>query len=120
MKAMNKIKELRKAKKMYQSDLAKELNVSQSMVSYWESGTYEIDHETLKSLADYFGVSIDYLLGYTAQPNDSDKPKDLIEFLDRETVALNGRLMTEEDKEKMKTILEMLYWDSTEKNKRKK
>lgn len=60
---MNKIRELRKEKKLSQGDLAKELNTSTSNISGWECGKWQPDNDTLINLADFFGVSIDYLLG---------------------------------------------------------
>ena len=60
---MNRIKELRQSKKLRQSDLAAELQVSQATLSNWESGRHEPDFESLKKMSDYFQVSVDYLLG---------------------------------------------------------
>lgn len=59
----NRIKELRQSRKITQVELAKYLNVSQGTLSFWEQEKYEPDTKSLKKLADYFGVSIDYLLG---------------------------------------------------------
>ena len=60
---MNNLKALRTQKGIYQKDIASFLNVAVSTYSYWEQGKFEPDGETLKKLADYFNVSVDYLLG---------------------------------------------------------
>lgn len=60
---MNRIKELRRSRKLRQSDLAMELQVSQATLSNWESDRYEPDFDALKKLSDYFQVSVDYILG---------------------------------------------------------
>jgi transcriptional regulator, XRE family len=60
---MTILKELRKSRKLLQKDLARYLQVAESTYSYWEQGKFEPDTETLKKLADYFDVSVDYLLG---------------------------------------------------------
>jgi transcriptional regulator with XRE-family HTH domain len=60
---MNRIKELRKQKKMTQKNLAKHLQIADSTLSYWEMGKYEPDSESLKKLSRFFHVSIDYILG---------------------------------------------------------
>ena len=60
---MNRIKELRQANKVRQADLAKAINVSQATMSEYETGKYEPDIPTLKRIADYFGVSVDYIVG---------------------------------------------------------
>lgn len=60
---MNRIKELRKSKRVTQADVAKYIGITQNNFSYWENGKVKIDNESLQKLADYFGVSVDYLLG---------------------------------------------------------
>ncbi|NLT09229.1 MAG: helix-turn-helix transcriptional regulator [Ruminococcus sp.] len=63
-----RLKELRKAKKLTQQRLAIELNMNQNSISRYETGEHEADYRTLIMLADYFGVSIDYLLERTDNP----------------------------------------------------
>lgn len=65
---MNRLKEIRKAKNIKQSDLADRLCVNQTTISHWEIGRSEPDHATAKLIADMFGVSLEYLLGYTDKP----------------------------------------------------
>ena len=60
-----RLKELRKKKGLSQQRLAMELNVNQNTISRYESGEREADYKTLIMIADYFDVSIDYLLGRT-------------------------------------------------------
>lgn len=55
--------ELRKQNNLTQSELAKVLNTTQRKVSYWENGSVEPDLETLWLIADFFDVSVDYLIG---------------------------------------------------------
>jgi transcriptional regulator with XRE-family HTH domain len=57
------LKELRKAKNLKQQDLADFLSIAKSTYSYWETGKIEINNDNLFRLSDYYGVSIDYLLG---------------------------------------------------------
>ena len=71
---MNRIKQMRVSKRMKQEELAKILNVSQASLSGYETGKYEASLETYKFLADYFGVSLDYLLGNTDDPAENKKP----------------------------------------------
>lgn len=60
-----RLKELREKKHISQVKLAMDLNMNQNTISRYECGVHEADYETLIKLADYFGVSIDYLLGRT-------------------------------------------------------
>jgi transcriptional regulator with XRE-family HTH domain len=64
-----RLKELRKSKNISQIKLAIDLNTNQNTISRYESGEREADYATLIALADYFGVSIDYLLYRTDNPN---------------------------------------------------
>lgn len=55
--------ELRKAKNITQQKLAVDLDIEQASISNYESGNYYPTVEVLIKLAQYFGVSTDYLLG---------------------------------------------------------
>ena len=58
-----RLKELRKKRKISQMKLALDLNMNQNTISRYENLEREADYETLVLLADYFDVSLDYLLG---------------------------------------------------------
>ena len=64
-----RLKELRLKKRLSQTKLAMDLNMNQNSISRYENGEREADYKTLILLADYFEVSIDYLLGRTENPN---------------------------------------------------
>lgn len=63
-----RLKELRRVKGISQLKLAMDLGMNQNSISRYESGAREADYATLIALADYFGVSIDYLLERTEDP----------------------------------------------------
>lgn len=63
-----RLKELRKARGISQLKLAMDLGMNQNSISRYESGAREADYRTLIALADYFNVSIDYLLERTDAP----------------------------------------------------
>ena len=58
-----RLKELRKERKLSQLKLAMDLNMNQNIVSRYENLERQADYETLIKFADYFGVTLDYLLG---------------------------------------------------------
>lgn len=60
-----RLKALRKERCISQLKLALDLNMNQNAISRYENLEREADYETLIKLADYFGVSLDYLLGRT-------------------------------------------------------
>lgn len=70
------VKNLREERGISQYQLANDLGVAQSTVGMWESGRREPGFDATQKLADYFDVSIDYLLGRTQQkkptPNERD------------------------------------------------
>ena len=68
---MNRIKVLRLERNIKQVDLAKAVSVSQAALSGYETGKYEPDFDTLKRIAEYFDVSIDYLLGGKLDSRDN-------------------------------------------------
>nr|UVY60326.1 MAG: helix-turn-helix domain protein [Bacteriophage sp.] len=68
---MTRLKELRKEKKLTQKELAEETDIPYRTLQRWENGESQIKPEKAEKLADYFGVSIPYLLGY--DDNDFEK-----------------------------------------------
>lgn len=67
---MNRLKELRKEKGLTQVELANIVNVSKITVLRWENEERQIKPDKAQQLADYFGVSVGYLLGFS---NDVEK-----------------------------------------------
>ncbi|MCT6891076.1 MAG: helix-turn-helix domain-containing protein [Lactobacillus sp.] len=58
-----RIASLRKEKNLSQNATAKKLNISTSTLSMYETGNREPNNEILSKIADFFGVTTDYLLG---------------------------------------------------------
>lgn len=63
-----RLKELRKKKNITQLKMAMDLNMNQNTVSRYENGEREAGYKELIMIADYFNVSIDYLLGRSNDP----------------------------------------------------
>lgn len=95
-------KELRLQRAMSQKQLARELNCSQSTVGYWESGERIPSFDKLQSIANYFGVTVDYLLG-REEERDPTKLDDFSYALFNETKDL-----TEEDKQQLMDMAKFL------------
>lgn len=60
-----RMRELRRIHNVSQEDLAKLLNVRRNTISNYESGICEPSIESMKTLAQYFGITVDYLINYT-------------------------------------------------------
>lgn len=71
---MLRIKELRKNRGLTAKQFAEEIKVAESTVSLYENGKREPDYETLKRIADFFNVSVDYILGRTDESEQTKKP----------------------------------------------
>lgn len=63
------LRSIREDKDIKQKDIAQVLNVSQNTYSQYETGVISLTAEVLIKLADYYGVSIDYLLDRTDDPS---------------------------------------------------
>lgn len=63
-----RLKELRKKKGLSQLRLATDLNTTQNTISRYETGEREPGIDELIKIADYFNVSVDYLIGRTENP----------------------------------------------------
>lgn len=68
---MNRIKELREDFGLTQTELAKEINTSQRNISRWEKDEIEMGANFAVTMAKYFNVSVEYLLGIS---NEDDLP----------------------------------------------
>lgn len=69
--------ELMEEKGLTAYKVSKETGISQSVLSAWKKGTSVPRPVTFKILADYFGVSVEYLRGETAERTAKEKPADL-------------------------------------------
>ncbi len=109
----DKLKKLRKENGIYQKDLAEALSVSKSTIAMWETGNRLPDIETVKRIADYFGVTVEYLIGSP----ESCQPKEVTER-DIKFALFNGTEgITDEMYAEVKQFAEMVKL--REENKRK-
>lgn len=86
----DRLKELREDRGLTQDEMADILKVSRSQMSNYETGKYEPSIDTLIFLADFFNVSLDYLLGRTKRiynislKSNKDKlKKEMNELIDK-------------------------------------
>lgn len=79
---MNRLKELRREKKLSQKEIADFLGVNEKTISRWEKSESTIKSDKAHKLADFFGVSVGYLLGYTNFKNTDDYFNSIDDILD--------------------------------------
>ena len=107
---MNRLKELREDNDISINKLLKLLNVSRTTYYNYENELTFPSFNTLLTLADFYNVSIDYLLGYRNSPSYKDIKESLVAYM--ETINADNKL-TPKEKESIKIIT-----DSFIKNKR--
>ena len=93
----NRLKELRKEKKDTQAELANLMGVNVKTISRWEKGEFEIKPAQAKMLADYFGVSETYLLGYSDLKNETDTKVSVLDDALEKLRTINNMLSVEND-----------------------
>lgn len=74
----DRLKNLREKKGLSQQELAKRFNLSQSTIAYYENDKKQPNQNTLQRLADFFEVSVDYLLGRTDDPTPPQRQKIMV------------------------------------------
>lgn len=95
---MENLKQMRKNLNLSQQELAKKLQLAKATYARYEIGASEPPIEVLISIADYFGCSIDYLLGH-----QNSNIIHLDSFTSKEKVAIN--LMKELDDDQLTLLL---------------
>ena len=89
------LKLLRTEKKMSQQELADALGISKSSINMYERGERQPNFEVLETIADFFNVDIDYLLGRTTKTTKIINPNTIAAHFD-------GDEYTEEELDRIK------------------
>jgi len=127
----SRIREIRREKDMTGVIVAELLHITPQYFYEIERGKKRLSAEMASNLAEIFGVSIDYLLGGGEGGIDSERTpstpewatsKDKRDFKkmleDDEPIMFDGVPLDEGDKEKIKRVMEAMFWDAKEKNKK--
>lgn len=103
----HRISELRELHELTQEQLAKHLDISRAALSHYEKNRRVPDYETLNKIADFFEVTVDYLIGRTEEPRPTlEKQIELFEkslelsdekILERFSLLIDGRELTPEE-----------------------
>lgn len=105
-----RIKHLRKEMNLLQKDLAEKLNLTQQTISLYESEKRQPDYETLQKIADFFNVSVDYLLGRTDEKKiilDSVNDASIEYYADNKIIKdING--LSPESKKDLEEYIKLL------------
>ena len=114
---MKNLKLLRKQHNLSQKEIGNIFHASQNTVSQWENGTRKPSYDIIQEIADYFDVSVDYLLGRQEQlPELNSKDKKEIQkildetkeqLLSQDGLMFDGVPATEEDVQKIIMAMQM-------------
>lgn len=112
----DRLKLLRKERHLQQSQLGELFELSPSAIGSYERNLREPSYSQLISFAEYFNVSLDYLLGRTEDRFTVDgymaaKSYDVLELVRRSNLSLGGAELSEEDKERLCHVIVGLYWE---------
>ena len=135
MKYGDRIAYLREQNNLTQQQLADKIGVTRASLSHYEKNRREPDYETLQKLADFFEVSVDYLLGRTDKPTASGSPrpeltdkdeKDVAKRLQKfkeeiektDGLAFSGEPLSEEAKESLIESMEYIFRQTQKINKK--
>lgn len=99
------IRDLRKQRKISQTELAKILHVSQQTVTAWETGKAEPSSSAISNLADYFNVTTDYLLGRPEKKDDDNVDYVALDKALDNARSFDGEPMDDHDREILRGIL---------------
>ncbi|MDP5275269.1 helix-turn-helix domain-containing protein [Chengkuizengella axinellae] len=99
---------LRKKLNLTQKDVSEKLDISRSTYAQYEINRRVPEFATLNRLADFYDVSLDYLVGRTNPQLSEDKTTEIINEVIKE---FNIELSNEEDEEKFREVIRLL-WDS--------
>ena len=112
-----RISELRESNHLTQEELARNLGITRASLSHYETSRREPDYETLTKIADYFKVSLDFLMGRTDDPNPSvnesvQRFTESLELsdetiLERFTLKIDGRELTPEEAKRFIAFVRM-------------
>ncbi|GAA5418042.1 hypothetical protein Pryu01_03124 [Paraliobacillus ryukyuensis] len=72
----NRLKLLRDKKGLLQKQVADKLGIKSNTLSGYENGSRSPDHKLLNSIADFYNVTTDYLLGRSDDPELTEKEED--------------------------------------------
>ena len=105
----NNIRALRKSAGITMKQFGKLMGVSESTISLYETGKNEPDISMLKKMAEYFGVSIDYLLCRTDTPDEikKDQESEIPGLPDEDLIYIISQL-TQHDVQRVRDFVEGL------------
>jgi len=110
----SRLRGLRQKRGLLQKDLADSIGVTKSLIGMYERGERQPSHQTIQKVADYFNVSIDYLIGKSEVTTTIEvlkREQDLEKFLLQNPIFFKGELLDDKDKQRIHDVLFAMFFD---------
>lgn len=123
----DRLRSLRENLGLSQKELADRLNINRSTYARYETSSTQPDYDILDALANFYDVSVDYLLGRTnSYQTQTKEERDIAKRLKQfeaelensEGLAFDGEPMSDEAKESLKESMELLFRQTQRINKK--
>ena len=102
-----RLRELRKSNNVSQQKLSKYLNFGYTAIANYESGRNQPSLDTVKKIAQYFDVTVDYLIGA------SDYPRSEKDITDKEAELLKiFRRINDEERDALLKVVNLMFQDN--------
>lgn len=110
-----RLRSMRKEKGLQQRELAAMFNLSPSAIGGYERGLREPELAQLVAFAEYFDVSLDFMLGRTEERRTADRfaytqEFEYFDFMNSHTITMHGQPLSEEDKRRLCDVAVGLFW----------
>ena len=105
---MRRLKELRRQQERSQNELADILKVGRTTISKLELGQQEATASQLLKIANYFNVSVDFLLE-CEQTSDSNEVFDLVKILECEKIFVGEHCLKEEERKMLSNVIKAIF-----------
>ena len=107
----DKLRFLREHQELAQGEVAKRLKLTHATYCRYETGVHQPDFETLKRIANFFDVSIDYLLENDRSVADSDEIVDFNNFILNGRYTINSKFLTDKERRRLNNVISAMYDD---------
>lgn len=101
-----RLKMLRREKGITQKKLAEIIGTTQQSINKYENHNIEPDISTLITMADYFHISVDYLIGHSESRQTEEPTERQQLYIDEATLLEGYRKLNDKEKESIRLIIE--------------
>ena len=105
----DKLKFLRKHQELTQAEVAKQINIDHTTYCRYEKGVYQPDFDTLKRIAKFFNVSIDYLLENENIVSDREDVVDFNQFVMSGRYTINSKFPSRSDRRIINNMVKAVF-----------